>query len=55
MLYLRPKYGIYYGIYLSKAMRYIRQTLRVILWDILVINCWIYLAKLWDILVHRIY
>ena len=36
-------------------MGYIGPKLWIKLWDILVKNCWIYLAKLWDILVHWIY
>ena len=67
---LLKNYGIYYGLYLTKnerdifvklrdlfrkTMGYSGQTLWHILWYTLVKNCWIYLSKLWDILVHWIY
>ena len=62
MGYIRKNYGMYW----AKTLEYIGLTIGnfmgciwpkswVILWDILVKNYWIYLAKLWDILVHWIY
>ena len=40
---------------MAKVWDIIGQKLWNILWDIFVKNCWIYLTKLWDKLVHWIY
>ena len=37
-------FGEIWDIYSAQTMGYIVQTLREILWDILVKNCWIYFA-----------
>ena len=48
-------FGINYWLYWAKTIGYFIGYIRQKVGDILFKHCWIYLAKLWDILVHWIF